>query len=170
MFMLRVLRREKGQALVEFALVLPIFVTLIFMIIDVGWTLSKYLEFDYAYRNASWAMSINYDSDYPMTITGTSANNAIKSAIQDASPNFELSKLSVMNSKIDCWTEKENYYTPKSGGKTEQHTRRWRYAKITSSLAYKINPLTPVGQIFFGSTITVTKNLDKDRLICTREG
>jgi Flp pilus assembly protein TadG len=163
------LKQKKGQALLEFALVFPIFMILVFGIMDTGWVLFKYLEFDYGYRNASWVMSISYSSDSPMTITGSTANNAIKSAVVSILPTIDKNNLSTSSSQIYCWTEKKTYYTPKIGGGKDTHIRSWRYARITSSLSYKVNLLTPVGQIFYGPDITITKSINKKRLLNTTE-
>lgn len=168
--LMRVLKNKNGQALVEFALVLPLFLMLTFAVIDLGWMMNKYLTFDYAYRNASWTMSISYDSDYSQTISGESAKKAIKEAMKKTSSLVDEEDLSVSDAKLKCWTEKKDYYTPKSGGGTDQNTKKWRYAQITASLVYTVEPLTPVGKVIFGEQLTFTKNLEKNRLIMTKEG
>ncbi|MCP8969322.1 TadE/TadG family type IV pilus assembly protein [Ectobacillus ponti] len=52
------MKKESGQSLVEFALVLPVLVLLIFGIIDFGRVLHTYLTLDHAGREAARAASI----------------------------------------------------------------------------------------------------------------
>lgn len=163
-------KSEKGQAMVEFALIFPLFILLIFTIIDLGWISFNYLSFDYAYREAAWELSINYDSDDTQYITGTTASKAIKNAIMDSSHGLSESNLSVSGAKFVLWTENKKYYTPKLPSGTNEHTKKWRYADIEADLKYDIEPVTPMGKSFFGEEITFSKNLEKHRLLRTREG
>ncbi|MBS4213279.1 MULTISPECIES: TadE/TadG family type IV pilus assembly protein [Neobacillus] len=52
------MKSEKGQSLVEFALVLPVLLLLLFGIVDFGRILHAYLTIDHAGREAARAASI----------------------------------------------------------------------------------------------------------------
>jgi Flp pilus assembly protein TadG len=159
-------RNETGQTLVEFALVVPIFLALVFFIIDLGWITTNYLTFDYSYRIAATQMSITQSE------SGTQANNHIKTETVALSPlpKFTNANLSVSGSIITVTTEPVDYHTPNTSGGTDTHTRKWTYADIYSNLAYKIKPITPIGSAIFGGDITFTKELNKHRLLQTTEG
>ena len=67
------MRSEKGQAMVEFALVVPLLVMLLFGIIDFGRIFHTYLAIDHASREAARVASIG-ESD--ATIVSTAVTNA----------------------------------------------------------------------------------------------
>lgn len=54
------LKSEKGQAMVEFALVLPILLTLVFGIIDFGWIFGNQLIANNACREAARYTAVHY--------------------------------------------------------------------------------------------------------------
>lgn len=54
------LKEEKGQAMVEFALVLPILIALLCSIIDFGWIFGNQLMADYACREAARYTAVHY--------------------------------------------------------------------------------------------------------------
>ncbi|WP_312468866.1 pilus assembly protein [Neobacillus sp.] len=56
------MKSENGQSLVEFALVLPLLVMLLFGIVDFGRALHAYLTIDHAGREAARAASIGKDN------------------------------------------------------------------------------------------------------------
>lgn len=65
------MKSEKGQSLVEFALVLPILLLLLFGIVDFGRIFHVYLTMDHAGREAARAASIGKDDT---TIKNTAVN------------------------------------------------------------------------------------------------
>lgn len=67
------MKSEKGQSLVEFALVLPLLVVLLFGIIDFGRIFHVYLTIDHAGREAARAASIGQDDT---KIINTAVNDA----------------------------------------------------------------------------------------------
>lgn len=55
-------RREKGQAMVEYAVVLPIFLLVVMFLIEVGWVSYQKVIFDYTCRNAAWEIgNVNFE-------------------------------------------------------------------------------------------------------------
>jgi Flp pilus assembly protein TadG len=67
------MKSEKGQSLVEFALVLPLLVLLLFGIIDFARVFHVYLTMDHAGREAARAASIGNDA---AEIKNTAVNDA----------------------------------------------------------------------------------------------
>lgn len=53
-------RREEGQAIVEFAIVLPIFLLLVMGIIDFGWLFYNYISVENSARNAARTACVEY--------------------------------------------------------------------------------------------------------------
>jgi uncharacterized protein (UPF0333 family) len=64
---------EKGQSIVEFALILPLVILMIFGILDFGRVFHAYLAIDHAGREAARAASIGKDNT---TILNTAVNDA----------------------------------------------------------------------------------------------
>ncbi len=87
--------KEDGQAMVEFALVLPILIFLIAGIIDFGWIFGNQLLADNACREASRYNAIHYNVDQ-MTI----ANATVKAEeiIENRAPTLKENNVNVSKS------------------------------------------------------------------------
>ena len=70
------MRSEKGQSIVEFALVLPILVMLLFGIIDFGRIFHTYLAIDHASREAARTASIG-ENDGAIVSTAVASASSI---------------------------------------------------------------------------------------------
>jgi len=57
------MKSEKGQSLVEFALILPLFLLLLFGVVDFGRALHAYITIDHAGREAARAASVGETDD-----------------------------------------------------------------------------------------------------------
>ncbi|WP_342432923.1 TadE/TadG family type IV pilus assembly protein [Neobacillus sp. FSL H8-0543] len=68
------MKSQKGQSLVEFALVLPLLILLLFGIIDFGRIFHAYLTIDHTGREAARAASIGKDDT---TIKNKAVNDAV---------------------------------------------------------------------------------------------
>ena len=162
----RLSKSEKGQALVEFAMVLPIYLFLLFLIINMGWIMFQYFSFDYAYREAAYEMVVIDEA------TGAAANESIKSAIIDKASWLDGDNLTVDNARIKVeYNEEVPYYTPMlEDGKlyTLKQLQTWVYAEITADIQYDIKFLVPFGDDFI-SQITVNKELIKERVERTQD-
>ena len=163
---IRKIKNEKGQTLVEFAIVLPIFIFLLFFIIDVAWVTFQTISFDYGYRQASWEISVD-DPDLSRTKTysGSYVNNLLKTNILTNANDMISNNLFIYDGSIFLWsdivTEKYPGYTY---GDYEYYEHYMRYMRIRAYLWYRIEPLTPIGKLFFGNNFYQFKNLDKERL------
>jgi hypothetical protein len=69
------MKSEKGQSLVEFALLLPVLLLLIFGILDFGRILHAYISIDHAGREAARAVSVDGLNANGMTLYGETINN-----------------------------------------------------------------------------------------------
>jgi Flp pilus assembly protein TadG len=81
--MMRVLKNQKGQALVEFAVILPLLLLLIMGIIEFGMMLNSYLTVRNVSREGARAGIVG------------STNAEIENTIISTSPNLEESKLTI---------------------------------------------------------------------------
>lgn len=86
---LRELRNEGGQALTEFAIVLPLLFILIFAIVEGGLTMNNYLQLTDAVRVAARVASVNGSQGF------TAANSAATTALTDAAGGLTLKNVSV---------------------------------------------------------------------------
>lgn len=78
---------EQGQALVEFALVLPLFVTLLFAIIQFGITFNAYLVLTDAVRAGARTAAVSRTAPNP--------GSAAESAVRRAAVNLDSATLAV---------------------------------------------------------------------------
>jgi Flp pilus assembly protein TadG len=76
---LRNLKDERGQAITEFALVMPLLFILIFAIVECGLTLNNYLRLTDAVRVAARAASINGSDGYSAAFSA--ANTALTDSV-----------------------------------------------------------------------------------------
>jgi len=156
-------KSEKGQGMVEFALVFSfIFLPLSLMLMDLGWVAYNYISFDYNYRVTSWEFRVNDpDIDIERTISGGEANKLLLNEFSKKSVALNLSNVSFKDATIKLTTQRRAKKYPDGADTTE----RRRYMNITGTITYKFKPLTPIGNTFFGNEHSITKKLDKLRLI-----
>lgn len=166
-------RKESGQALVEYALVLPAFLAVLCMTIDCAWIGYQYICFDYSYREASWELSVPGDNNAGVEykLTGPDAAGLIMSNMEATALGITKENLSIDTGDdedtalIDLWSvKKTDYYPAAARPNYETGTNYWRYMHIKAKLTYEVYPPTPVGQALLGNHLTYTKNLDKTRL------
>lgn len=157
---------EKGQAMLEYAIVFPLFLFILLFIIDCAWIGFQQLTFDYVYREASWGFELNsgyVNSQYPMVDRYSS--DYIKDRILEQAPILKSKNLKVINAYNEYWTETENVILPNAFGSTYSKVARRRYVRVNADIIYKLDTLTFVGDLFFGSNKTISKYICKTRLI-----
>lgn len=153
---------EVGQAMVEYALVATMFFTTIFVLIDVSWIGFQYISFDYSYRITSWELSVsdpNIDVSY--TVPEYTASNLLLNGIRENAVGVDTSKIKILNPSIKLSTQKINLKYPDGSDRIEKR----RYMNIEAEIIYEFSPLTPIGQTLFGKKITISKNLERLRLL-----
>ena len=62
------MKSEKGQSMVEFALIIPIFILLLFATLDFGRVFHAYFTIDHAGREAARAVSVGEDDGVAKSI------------------------------------------------------------------------------------------------------
>lgn len=163
--------RESGQTLVEFVLVLPLFLVLLFGVIDFGWIAYQKACFDYSRIHASWDFAElnlsdprygSYDSKGEVTVTDGVAD-AVKHAIADAPAmkGFDPNQLSVSEASITLSNTDRDLEVPDrtgapsssaNGVKSQQVARQ---AHLKAKVSYGLESLAG----FFGP-LTVTETVD----------
>lgn len=157
----RLKKSEKGQGMVEFALVFPMFIFICLFIIEVGWIAYNYISFDYTYRVASWEIRPQYDreSKYPSPLYNHNVEDLIYTKLKEN--GLSTSGIKITSASITFETKDEDVVT--INGYTDK-SRKY-YMEIKGNMTKKVPLITPVGKMFMGSSFPLTKKLDKLRLL-----
>ena len=122
-------RRERGQALVEFALVVPIFLVLVFGIVDFGWALKSWITVTNASREGArfgavgWApgtypTNCNESASDDITVVGRTCSALAGSVadVRSVSATYEehngVSGVQTGDSIVVSMTYKYDFITP----------------------------------------------------------
>lgn len=155
-------KSENGQAMVEFALVFPMFLLIVMMIIDIGWIGLKTLTFDYSFRVGSWVIRLDDpDIDQDYYFEGPVTGKYIKDEFTKNSVGIDSSEITIKNPYIELTTQRENIIQP--NGYSRLHRRR--YMQIKADVVYEFKLATPIGRAIFGEKYKIVKKLDKYRLL-----
>lgn len=172
------LKQDKGQAMVEFALVLPVFLVIILFIIEAGWMTYQQSVFDQSYQYSSWTIQASDlgDSD-PLescpasaVYSGNTVSDPLVERIKEASFwGFIPENLTVSNAQAVMHNEEETFLVPgRTPSDTVTATSRTRYMDLEATLSYDIYPLTFLGQQVFGTRVTKEKKLSCNRIVATQ--
>ncbi len=159
---------ESGQSTVEFALVLPLLLAMIFGIIDAGWMGYQAAAFNYSYANASWdiASSSIVDYDYAAVSAGKVPDSVAEAGIKDslrksALPGYDPDDTMVTIHEVSLSNERSNYTVPDRKGDEASASRVERNLSVRATVAYYTKPL--VGFSLFSTR--VEKELEFTRLV-----
>ncbi|MGN1420158.1 MAG: TadE/TadG family type IV pilus assembly protein [Eubacterium sp.] len=83
-------KKENGQAMLEFVLVLPVFLLILFMIMDYGWLFFNYISVENSARNAARIACVEYQDCSYDEASGTPVIDEIFE-LDDVSPYFDTS-------------------------------------------------------------------------------
>lgn len=157
----RLKKSEKGQGMVEFALVFPMFIFICLFIIEVGWIAYNYISFDYTYRVASWELRPSYDNNEvnPRSLYNYEVEKLIYDKLKEN--GLSTSGIEIKDATISFNTKIEDVV--EINGRKEQ--ARKYYMEIKGDMTKKVPLITPVGKMFMGSSFPLTKKLDKLRLL-----
>ncbi|WP_350343111.1 TadE/TadG family type IV pilus assembly protein [Proteinivorax tanatarense] len=176
--MLKVVKNEQGQAMVEYALVLPVFLLLLMFVIDVGWITYQKVMFNHVCRRTSWDISLPQEEEWVMTNnrpivrSGFRANRILREqfskANEDTTNHIDLSNVSISNGKVSIYPGSKVYkYNAPRGVPSDQADVHFGTTtiEIQGVIEYTIEPLTPLSKPFFRDGINLTNNLYKARRI-----
>lgn len=121
----KLLKNEKGQAVVELALLLPILILIICGIVELGWLFTNQLMLNNVSREGA-RYGVVYSLD-------TNQLNNIKTKVQSLLPNYAKTSVNINVSY-------SNTITPRAGD-------------VIVNLSYQVVPLTPVTDIFASSGV-----------------
>lgn len=159
---------EGGQSLVEFALVLPLLLAMIFGIIDAGWMGYQAAAFNYSYATASWDIAsssiVNYDygSVATSSVPDSVAEAGIKESLRkSALPGFDPDDSLVTIQTVSLANAKSDYTIPDMHGNEASASRVERSLDVRATVVYYTKPL--VGYSLFSTRIE--KELEFNRLV-----
>lgn len=162
------IRSEEGQSLVEFALVLPVLLAIVFGIIDAGWMGYQAAAFNYSYAHASWDIVSSSIVDYDYQATGrrdvldSVAAAAIKESLgKSALPGYDADSVVVVVNEVALENDQSSYMVPDRNGNEASATRVERSLSVKATVTYDTRPL--VGYSLFSTS--VEKELEFDRLV-----
>lgn len=133
------LRGRRGQAMVEFALALPIFLIIVFAIIEFSIVLSDQIQLSYATREGARAGAIHFETN-PVPIPDADRVSQATSAATGAA-----------GALISCKLQSPTV-TPKTGGNPQI---------ISVSLQCAYSPVTPIGNfvVWMGTRLNLPTSL-----------
>lgn len=149
-------RRTSGQALVEFALVFPLFIAILFAIIDFGWMAYQKAAFDYSRIHTSWdyagldvnnpsstTFKLRYTDDPTTTMTYTDhVADAVKDSMRKApSIGFDADELNVTSASVTMSNIPTESTVPDREGNATKATKIARQATLKATVTYKIKPI-----------------------------
>jgi hypothetical protein len=175
---LLVLQRDSGQGMVEFALVFPIFITILLFIIEAGWMTYQQTVFDQSYQYSSWTIGPSDLGDYdPLdscpshaVYNGNTVAEPFAEKLKEASFwGFIPENLTVSNAQAEMHNEEDTFSVPgRAPGDAVTAISRTRYMKLEATLSYDIYPLTFLGRQVFGDRVTKEKKLSCNRIAATQ--
>ena len=167
--------KESGQAILEFVLIFPVFLLILFGIIDFGWIGYQRMSFEYGYIQSSWYISAGDLNDYDLLedvpsenlYTGAIVADLLREGLENSSLGIMPKKLGVKNARATLYNKKEEFKVPGRNelGVLNEGYGITRYMDVNALIDYEIQPLTFVGRTFFGDNITFKKELNRTRIV-----
>ena len=170
-------RRTSGQALVEFALVFPLFIAILFAIIDFGWMAYQKAAFDYSRIHTSWdyaGLDVNnpsstfFDWRYTgnLTTTKTYDDPKVQKAVRDSiakapSIGFDADELNVTSASVTMSNIPTESTVPDREGNATKATKIARQATLKATVTYKIKPI--IGLLI--KPVEVTEKIDVTHVV-----
>ncbi|WHH57946.1 TadE family protein [Petroclostridium sp. X23] len=170
-------QNDSGQALVEFALTLWMYILITFFIIDFGWVSYQRISFEYGYMHSSWSVSAadlgDTDALEEVPSTAVYAGAVVSDVLFDVLSRSSLGiiggNVTIADANAVLYNQADSYNVPgRTPGNPVQAISRTRYMDLTADFSYVIQPLTPIGSLFLGNDITVEKELTCTRVVRTQ--
>ena len=156
-------RRTSGQALVEFALVFPLFIAILFAIIDFGWMAYQKAAFDYSRIHTSWDYA-GLDVGNPSSKTYDSARvqEAVKDSIKKApSIGFDTDELKVDSASVTISNVPSESTVPDRNYDPTKATKVTRQARLEATVRYNVKPIIGL----FIKPVEVTEKIDVTHVV-----
>ena len=170
-------RRTSGQALVEFVLVFPLFITILFAIIDFGWMAYQKAAFDYSRIHTSWdyagldvnnpssTIYLSYKETDPTKSSKTYTDgvpDAVKASIEKApSIGFDVNELNVTSAKVTLSNVPSESTVPDRNLDATKATKVTRQARLEATVKYNVKPI--IGLLI--QPVEVTENIDVTHVV-----
>lgn len=174
----RIRNRESGQGIVEFALVLPVFLLIVFFIIDCGWILYQNASLDYGLSHASWYVDAgvmadpgDYESGEEEAADWTAGYGALSRAMeesirQSALIGFRPKSLLVTVRDAFIINEPEIFLSVPGPREEEIRSRlTTRKMHVTAEVRCQLSALTPIGSRIFRNSLQTVRTLDYERVV-----
>lgn len=169
--------KEAGQALVEFALTIPVFIAIALFIIDFGWVSYQRIAFEHGYMRASWSLTASDIGDadpleeVPSTdvYTGSNITDKLREYIETGTWGCVAGNLSVSGVKATVYNTEEYFNVPGRMSEAVAATNLSRHMELEAEIRYVIYPITFFGKMVFGDYIELEKELDYSRIIATSQ-
>ena len=159
-------RRTSGQALVEFALVFPLFIMILFAIIDFGWMAYQKATFDYSRIHTSWDYAgLDVGNPSSKTYDSVRVQKAVKASIEKApSIGFDTSELTVTNAKVTISNVASESTVPdrkQPDPDPTKATKVTRQARLEATVKYNVKPI--IGLLI--KPVEVTEKIDVTHVV-----
>lgn len=156
-------RRTSGQALVEFALVFPLFIMILFAIIDFGWMAYQKAAFDYSRIHTSWDYAgLDVGNPSSKTYDSVRVQAAVKASIAKApSIGFDASELTVENAKVTISNVPSESTVPDRNNDPTRATKVTRQARLEATVKYNVKPI--IGLLI--KPVEVTEKIDVTHVV-----
>lgn len=174
---------EKGQAMIEYAIILPIFLLVLFAVIDVGWITYQKAMFTYTCRQTGWDMRLKEDDEWvlhsgvPISRDGGYANMLLTEQFRKVNGEkdatyINLENITVTNGSVVIYPGKKDYktktpdYLPKTTSAGNGTLYNTTTVEVKGKIEYRVRPLTPFFKVFAKdgenkNELTFTNNLYK---------
>lgn len=156
---LKQFRDEQAQAMVEFALVLPIFLAVVLFIVEAGWVAIQRTAFDNGFMQTTWAVTEEQirGGGPQKEYYEAGVADALEANIKESNIwGLFSSNLNVSQAKAHCYNVTNQYEVNNSANLPA--TTETRYIDLDAVIIYKIHPLTYIGRLCFGDEIELNKH------------
>lgn len=169
---------QEGQALVEFALVLPLLLLIILFIIDSCWIAYQKSLFEECVIHASWDISSDdlgdmdplEDIPSKKVYSGITVKNPLLNSIEDGNLwGLNPLRITIQNATATLYNSETSFDVP--GRKPDDIVAaisRTRHMDLSADLSYEVSPMTFIGQLVFGDSVRLEKHLECTRVISTQ--
>jgi len=165
---------ENGQAMVEYAITIPVFLLIVFFIIDFGWISYQKIAFEHGCLRASWYISAEdlgdddlLEEKYSEKIyAGDELDELLEEYIESSFWGSGVGELSIVDAQAYLYNDEKT-----SGGKVGEESNYTRYMKLKATVTYEITPLTPLFSMLniIPDQIKFVKNIECIRVVATSQ-